>query len=131
VWPKPVTSHSFKVGILSFSDGRLRVHNTLADTIQRQAVVLAKAIEGETPADDDGIACDRSFFAGCPEMAREVRGAGADVALLTIQCACFPELQPDCGAASGYAVALCSPKDGALPGLGGIMAAHGEFRQEA
>jgi L-fucose isomerase len=129
VWPKPVTSHSFKVGILSFSDGRLRVHNTLADTIQRQAVVLAKAIEGDpllTMMESRAIVHSSR---GAREMAREVRGAGADVALFNIPMFAFPNYSLIAARLLDMPVALCSPKDGALPGLGGIMAAHGAFRQ--
>ena len=129
VWPKPVTSHSFKVGLLSFSDGRLRVHNTLADTIQRHAAVLAKAIEGDpllTVTEARAIAHSSRI---ARDMAREARGAGIEVALFNIPVFAFPNYSLLAARILDMPVALSSPKDGTLPGLGGIMAAHGALRQ--
>ena len=125
----PVTSHSFKVGLLSFSDGRLRVHQTLADTVQRHAAVLANALEQDpllTVAGSREI-CRSSRTAR--EMAREARQAGIDVALFNIPVFAFPNYSLLAARILELPVALSSPKDGTLPGLGGMMAAHGAMRQ--
>ena len=129
VWPKPVTAHSFKVGLLSFSDGRLRVHNTLVDTIRRHAAVLAKAIQEDpllTVMEAREIARSSRI---ARDMAREARGAGIEVALFNIPVFAFPNYSLLAARLLDMPVALSSPKDGTLPGLGGIMAAHGAMRQ--
>ena len=126
---KPVTSHSFKVGLLSFSDGRLRVHQTLADTVRRHAAVLANALEQDPllKVAESREICRSSRIAR--EMAREARQAGIDVALFNIPVFAFPNYSLLAARILELPVALSSPKDGTLPGLGGIMAAHGGMRQ--
>src|ERR1035441_3122261 len=44
--PEP-SVQPFRVGLIGFSDGRLRVHETLAGAIRRHADILAKAIAGD------------------------------------------------------------------------------------
>jgi L-fucose isomerase len=128
-WQKPVTNHSFNVGLLSFSDGRLRVHNTLADAVQRHAGILAKSIEKDpmlTVTEAREIARSSRI---ARDIARDARRAGIDVALFNIPVFAFPNFSLLAARLLDIPVAISSPKDGTLPGLGGIMAAHGAMRQ--
>ena len=63
------------------------------------------------------------------EMAREARRAGIEVALFNIPVFAFPNYSLLAARLLDLPVAISSPKDGTLPGLGGIMAAHGAMRQ--
>lgn len=119
----------FRVGLLSFSDGRLRVHESLVGTIRRHETTLADAIERDsllamTPASEiiHSAAQARS-------VAAEMRAAGIEAALFNIPVFAFPNFSLIAARLLEMPVLLSSPKDPALPGLGGIMAAHGAMTQ--
>ena len=111
-WPKPVTTHSFQVGLLSFSDGRLRVHNTLADTIRRHAAVLSEAVAGDPLLRVTEARETARSSRLARDMALEARGTGIEVALFNIPVFAFPNYSLLAARLLDMPVALSSPKDG-------------------
>ncbi len=127
----PGLSHQppFRVGLLSFSDGRLRVHQSLEGTIQKHAAVLAEAIRRDPLlAVVEGSQIAHSAKAArC--LAREMRASEIEAAVFNIPVFAFPNFSLLAERLLDLPVLLSSARDGRLPGLGGIMAAHGAMRQ--
>jgi L-fucose isomerase len=126
----PTPAEPFRVALLSFSDGRLRVHRTLEETIGRHRAVLAEAI-GRDPLlrlldEPAGTAHSTRLAAG---LAREARRAGAEAAVFNVPVFAFPNFSAVAARVLEMPVLLSSPQDGRMPGLGGILAAHGALRQ--
>jgi len=129
IQPAPVSVEPFRVGLLAFSDGRLRVHKTLEDTIRRHAGVLADAINKDpllSVIEADEIAHSSKI---ARRIAKQMRADDAEAAVFDIPVFAFPNFSLLAARVLGLPVLLSSPKDGKLPGLGGIMAAHGAMRQ--
>ena len=123
---KPVP---FRVGLLSFSDGRQRVHETLADAVRRNQTTLADAIERDPllvaiPANEI-----IHSIAQAKTAATEMRAGGVEAAVFNIPVFAFPNYSLMAARLLDLPVLLNSPKDPTLPGLGGIMAAHGAMTQ--
>lgn len=119
----------FRVGLLSFSDGRPSVHESLKEAIGRHASTLARAIERDprleaVPADDiiHSIAQGKA-------AARQMRAAGAEAVVFNIPVFAFPNYSLMAARLLEMPVLLSSAKDPKLPGLGGILAAHGAMAQ--
>jgi L-fucose/D-arabinose isomerase len=119
----------FRVGLLSFSDGRLRVHESLRGAIERHEKTLLDAIGKDPllaaiPASEivHSIAHSRA-------AAAEMRTAGVEAAIFSIPVFAFPNYSLMAARLLGLPVLLNSPKDPTLPGLGGVMAAHGAMTQ--
>ena len=119
----------YSVGLLSFSDGRMRVHLTLQDSVRNHAAVLAEAIARDPLLE----AVPATEIAYSAQMARrtalEMRGKNVEAAIFNIPVFAFPNFSLIAARLLGLPVLLSSPKDGTLPGLGGILAAHGGMRQ--
>ncbi|HYW41907.1 MAG TPA: hypothetical protein VE959_03555 [Bryobacteraceae bacterium] len=127
--PRSAVSKPFRVGLLSFSDGRLRVHRTLEDTIQRHLDILAEAIGKDPllePVPATGIVASAKTSR---QVASEMRAAGIEAAVFNIPVFAFPNFSLIAARLLDLPVLLSSPQDGKLPGLGGIMAAHGGMAQ--
>jgi len=127
--PAPTMKEPYRVGILAFSDGRLRVHKTLEATIDRHAAVLQQAVERDpllTPVRARDIAYSAKI---ARRIAKEMRAADIEAALFDIPVFAFPNYSLLAARVLELPVLLSSPKEGALPGLGGIMAAHGAMQQ--
>jgi len=119
----------FTVGILSFSDGRLRVHKTLEETIQNHADVLQQAVSKDPllqPVKSGEIAYSAAIARSC---AKDMRTAGIDAALFNISVFGFPNYSLIAARLLEMPVLLSSPKDDRLPGLVGILATHGAMVQ--
>jgi L-fucose isomerase len=127
--PRPAVFKPFRVGLLSFSDGRLRVHRTLEDTISAHGAVLAEAL-GQDPR---LAAIPASQIAHSSRIARsvaaEMKAAGIEAAVFNIPVFAFPNFSLIAARLLELPVLLSSPKEGKLPGLGGILAAHGGMSQ--
>lgn len=127
--PAPVKLEPYRVGLLAFSDGRFRVHKTLEETIVRHAKVLREAIEKNpllTVVEASEIAYSSRIVR---KIAKEMRKADIEAAVFDIPVFAFPNFSVISARVLGLPVLLSSPKDGKLPGLGGIMAAHGAMKQ--
>jgi L-fucose/D-arabinose isomerase len=125
----PALSEPYRVGLIGFSDGRLRVHETLKDTIVRHRQAIREALSGD-PLLSVTEATDTVFSAKLARrMAKELRGTDIEAAVFNIPVFAFPNFSLIAARVLDLPVLLSSPKDGTLPGLGGIMAAHGAMRQ--
>lgn len=124
-----VAQAPFRVGLLSFSDGRLRVHETLKGAISRHQQALIEAIAKDpllTPAPAAEII---HSIAQAKTAATEGRAAGIEAVIFNIPVFAFPNYSLMAARLLEMPVLLNSPKDPSLPGLGGIMAAHGAMTQ--
>jgi L-fucose isomerase len=127
--PEPNVSRPFQVGLVGFSDGRLRVHETLVGAIQHHADILAKAIASDPLLEAVPATDIVHSAAGARAAAAEMRAAGIEAAVFNIPVFAFPNYSLIAARLLDMPVLLSSPKDPALPGLGGIMAAHGAMAQ--
>jgi L-fucose/D-arabinose isomerase len=119
----------YRVGLLSFSDGRLRVHETLASTIENHVRVLAEAI-GKDPllqVVEVGPIVHSSRLAR--QVAKRARAADVEAAVFNIPVFAFPNYSLLAARVLELPVLLSSPQQGTLPGLGGVMAAYGAMQQ--
>lgn len=129
-FPKPVIPmEPYRAGLMGFSDGRLRVHKTLEDTITRHLEALAESLHSDPllrvyPAGE--IACSAKL---ARQGAMNLRSRNAEAAVFAIPVFAFPNFSLIAARVLGLPALLSSPKDGKLPGLGGIMAAGGAMRQ--
>lgn len=117
------------VAILSFSDGRKRVHDTLEPYIREQAERIKAALEqsGEVQAQLAEEIVWNSALARSQAIATLARYP--DAVILNIPVFAFPNFAM---IASSLQTAPClaiAPVNGKLPGLGGLQAATNAIRQ--
>lgn len=119
-----------KIILLSFSDGRARVHQSLNDYITKCRDVLREALEktGEV-----AIACPEETIASnelASEAASWALAQKPDACMLNIPVFAFPNFA---GIAArllrGIPLLAISPANGLYPGLGGLQAAVSMIRQ--
>ncbi|MCJ7563107.1 MAG: L-fucose/L-arabinose isomerase family protein [Candidatus Aminicenantes bacterium] len=110
-----------RIGLLSFSDGRERVHRNLSPGIAENARRLQKKLEetGEVQV----IAADEIIWrhAQAREQARAVAAKGTDGTILNVPVFAFPNLARIAGACAQPPFLAFSPVFGGLPGLGGML----------
>ena len=129
IQPALLKSQPYRVGLLSFSDGRYRVHKNLEERIKCHGSVLAEAI-GKDPLLQPVEASEIAYSSRLARtLAKEMRKADVEAAVFNIPVFAFPNFSVISARVLGLPVILSSPKDGSLPGLGGIMAAHGAMSQ--
>jgi len=117
------------VGILSFSDGRERVHNSLAPYIKECEDNLKAVLEGTEKVrviTASGIICNSRLAA---EMAEEMVSHHPDAIILNIPVFAFPNFAAIAVTLLNVPVLAISPVNGAMPGLGGLQAAVNMIRQ--
>ena len=123
------TRTPFRVGLLSFSDGRLRVHESLASTVRDHETTLAGVI-GEDPLLEVIPSGEIVHsIAQAKTAARQLRAAGVEALVFNIPVFAFPNYSLMTARLLGMPVIMSSPRNPALPGLGGILAAHGAMAQ--
>lgn len=117
-----------RIGLLSFSDGRKRVHESLRAGIEAHEKVLTREIEraGASPV----IACEiiHSPRAAVRE-ARRIASADVAGAVFSIPVFAFPNFAALAARVLGRPVAIMSPGEAGLPGMGGMLAAGGALHQ--
>ncbi|MBN1457387.1 MAG: hypothetical protein JW912_06020 [Sedimentisphaerales bacterium] len=122
-------SNPYKVGILSFSDGRKRVHDSLENAIKAHSETLRQGIEKDPLL--EAVESDEIIYSS--KMAREnalqILTKGVEAFVFNVPVFAFPNFSLISARVIERPVILSSPKDGKLPGLGGIMAAHGAMKQ--
>jgi L-fucose isomerase len=123
------TQVPFRVGLLSFSDGRLRVHESLAGVIERHETTLLDAVGRDPQLSAIPASEIIHSVAQARAAAKEMRAAGVEAVVFNIPVFAFPNYSLMAARLLEMPVLLNSPKDPALPGLGGIMAAHGAMTQ--
>jgi L-fucose isomerase len=125
----PFAAEPYRVGILSFSDGRPRVHDSLVETVNRHARVLAEAIRRDPLLRLLEPAEIVHSVAGTRLAAKETRSRDAEAVVFNIPVFAFPNFSLLAARILEMPVLLSSPRDGTVPGLGGILAAHGAMAQ--
>lgn len=118
-----------KVGILSFSDGRKRVHDNLAPYIgeceQRIRIALEKTGEVETYI-AGGIIYNAEL---AKEYSKTIAAMGIHAVILNIPIFAFPNFSCIAASLQNIPILAIAPVNGKLPGLGGLQAAVNMIRQ--
>jgi L-fucose isomerase len=117
------------VGLAAFSDGRLRVHKTLEPVIQQHLRSLVKAMSQDSQlsvVEASGIVHSGP---GAARVARELRRQQVEASVFAVPCFAFPNFSVIAARVLELPVMLVSPQNPGLPGLGGILAAHGALTQ--
>lgn len=118
-----------KIGMLSFSDGRERVHHTLAPAIQKAADALRAGLEdtGEIQVIPGEEIIWRHGQAR--EQAQSIAARGAEGTLLNVPVFAFPNLARIAACFAPAPFLAISPVFGGLPGLGGLLGAANALEQ--
>jgi L-fucose/D-arabinose isomerase len=119
----------FRVALMSFSDGRLRVHKTLEAAIESHAQLLTQALATDPLL--EVVAAGEIVHSSklARSAAKRMRAADVEAAVFNIPVFAFPNYSLLAARLLELPVALSSPQEGRLPGLGGVMAAHGAMQQ--
>ncbi|WP_069999317.1 L-fucose/L-arabinose isomerase family protein [Cellulosilyticum sp. I15G10I2] len=118
-----------RVGILSFSDGRERVHESLKEYIIACEERIKKSLE-ETKE----VECFSASYIICNnELARtqpiELAAKNPDVVILNVPVFAFPNFSAIAVSLQHVPCLAIAPINGMLPGLGGLQAAVNMVRQ--
>lgn len=119
----------FRVGLVAFSDGRLRVHKTLEPAITEHLQTLTRALAQDSRLQVQAASQIVHSGPGAALMARELRARQVEAAVFAIPVFAFPNFSLIAARVLELPVLLSSPQNPALPGLGGILAAHGALAQ--
>lgn len=119
-----------RIGIISFSDGRARVHETLKDYIAQceKALLdrLAKTDDAEVIVAEEQV-CTNQL---AEQVARSMLGKKLDACILNVPVFAFPNFAAIAARIlQGVPLLAHSPANGSYPGLGGLQAAVGMIRQ--
>lgn len=119
-----------RVGLLSFSDGRPSVHQTLADYIAGQEARLRQALEAtgqvEVLLPPSGAVCSNRLASVC---AREIKAQLPDAMVFNVPVFAYPNFCVVTESILQLPVLVISNVNGGLPGLGGLQAACNFLRQ--
>ncbi len=121
---------SIRVGLLSFSDGRARVHDTLKDYIAACEAALTARLGGtrevEVVAAREQVATSEL----AERMASSLLAEKLDACILNVPVFAFPNFAAIAARIlRGVPLLAISPANGSYPGLGGLQAAVGMIRQ--
>ncbi len=118
-----------RVGILSFSDGRKRVHESLEPYIRECEAKLSKML-----ADAGGVAVEAGrdviytpSLAG--DMASDMAGQNLDAVIFNVSVFAFPNLSTIAARLLHLPILVFAVKNPRLPGLGGMQAAVNMIKQ--
>jgi len=118
-----------RIGLLSFSDGRERVHKNLSPIIEETARQIRKKLED---TEKIKVISGKEIIwqhAQAREQARFVAAQGVDGTILNVPVFAFPNLvRIACQFAQAPFLAF-SPLFGGLPGLGGMLGASNALEQ--
>jgi L-fucose isomerase len=111
-----------RIGLLSFSDGRERVHRELAPGIAANALKLRAALEGTGEVE---VVPGQEIIwrhAQAREEARSIAAMRTDGTLLNVPVFAFPNLARIAAVWAQPPFLAYTPNYGGLPGLGGMLA---------
>ena len=117
-----------RIGLLSFSDGRQRVHEGLRAGIEAHQAKIKAALEAmgaEVVVAEEVIWRPRMAVAA----AKAMRAADVSAAVFNIPVFAFPNLSVLAGDVLQAPLAILSPGEAKLPGMGGLLAAGGALEQ--
>lgn len=118
-----------RIGLLSFSDGRERVHQTLSSEIAANARLLQTKLE-ESGQVRVVVASEIIWrHAQAREQARAVACQETDGTILNVSVFAFPNLARIAAACGQPPFLAFSPVYGGLPGLGGMLAVAAGLEQ--
>jgi L-fucose/D-arabinose isomerase len=117
-----------RIALISFSDGRKRVHESLRAGIEKQQEHIAALIR-ETGAEP--VIADEVVYTprGAVREAKKLLAQDVAAAVFNIPVFAFPNLAAIAARVLGRPVAILSPGESTLPGMGGLLAAGGALHQ--
>jgi L-fucose/D-arabinose isomerase len=117
-----------RIGIMSFSDGRQRVHDALAEGILREQGALERLVTslGVTPIVASGIAHSPRTAVS---LAKELAAQDVAAVVYNMSVFAFPNFASLAAVVLNKPTAILSPAKSELPGMGGMLAAAGGLRQ--
>jgi len=117
-----------RIGLLSFSDGRRRVHEGLRAGIERRQEELRALIAG---AGAEPVVVAQVAWTPRIAVSEAKRLLAADVAgvVFNVPVFAFPNFSALAAAVLDRPVAILSPGEAGLPGMGGMLAAGGALHQ--
>ena len=118
-----------KIGILSFSDGRERVHRNLAPSIEKSALRIQKVLEESGRVKVVPAKEIIWRHAQAREQAQYITGQGVDGTILNLPVFAFPNLSRIAAQFAQGPLLAFSPRFGGLPGLGGMLGASAALEQ--
>lgn len=118
-----------RIGVLSFSDGRERVHRSLAQDIRVHEQKIVAILEKTGQAQ---VVCAADIVHSA-EMARrlalELQAQQVDAVVFNIPVFAFPSYAVIAAQALRGPLLLLGPRDARYPGLGGLLGAGGALSQ--
>ncbi|MBI5723018.1 MAG: L-fucose isomerase [Planctomycetes bacterium] len=122
------SDEKIRVGLLSFSDGRARVHENLRTRIEKydaRVCAVLDALGAETVAGGQIVHSPRTAVSEAKQLvARDV-----EAVVFNIPVFAFPNFPAIAARILCRPLAILAPGEGDLPGLGGLMAAGGAMAQ--
>ena len=117
-----------KVGILSFSDGRERVHDTLKEYIAGCEQQIADVLKQHG---DIEVFTAETIFSNCQaaEVSRKMQGYQLDACILNVPVFAFPNYAVLASLFQEVPLLAIAPVNGLYPGLGGLQAAVNGIQQ--
>ena len=118
-----------RIGLLSFSDGRERVHKNLSPSIEKNAGLIRERLEASGQI--EVIPGDEIIWrhSQAREQAKLVAGKGVDGTILNVPVFAFPNLIRISSQFAQEPFLAYSPLFGGLPGLGGLLGASNALEQ--
>lgn len=117
-----------RIGVLSFSDGRKRVHEDLRERIENHERRLVEVLEGvgaTVVAGPEPVWRPRMAV----QQAKQLIAEDVASVVFNIPVFAFPNLSAIAAAVLEKPVAIVSPGEPGLPGMGGLLAAGGGLHQ--
>ena len=117
-----------KIGILSFSDGRERVHDTLKEYIAGCEQQIADVLKQHG---DIEVFTAETIFSNCQatEVSRKMQGYQLDACILNVPVFAFPNYAVLASLFQEVPLLAIAPVNGLYPGLGGLQAAVNGIQQ--
>ncbi len=118
-----------RIGLLSFSDGRERVHRSLVPAIEESSRRLRKTLEESGEAE---VVCGDEIIwrhAQAREQAKALAARETDGTILNVPVFAFPNLVRIAAVKAQPPFLAFSPVFGGLPGLGGLLGAASGLEQ--
>jgi len=117
-----------RIGVISFSDGRKRVHEGLRPGIEAHQAQIARLIEGTGAK---AVVAEEVVWTPRLAVREAKRLVAADVAAVVFNLSvfAFPNFSAIAARVLGRPVAMLSPAEPQLPGMGGLLAAGGALHQ--
>jgi len=118
-----------KIGLLSFSDGRKRVHESLMDTVSKSESMIREALEKSnevTIVSGNQIIWSPRRAVTEAKFLRSQEVAGV---IFNIPVFAFPNFAGLAAAIINEPILIISQRNPSLPGLGGLLAAGGLLHQ--